>query len=139
MDIPLVDTDIATHLIPRFDATIGQTPIIKRILTNMNHEILILFPLSFFLHTNGNGQFAPDVLFGKRMPVGYIEISLITLDMQFPAFATFYHHIHSIDVFINHIEVQGCDTSRDGHADIIRVDLRQGIYHRNVLYLVRAP
>jgi hypothetical protein len=73
------------------------------------------------------------------MTVVYIEFSLNTSDMQFSAFATLHHHILTIDVLINHIEVQGCDTSRDGHADIIRVDLRQGIYLRNVLHLVRAP
>ena len=138
MDIPLVYTDIATHLIARFDTTVGQTPIIKRVLTDTNREILILFPLSFFLHTNGNGQFAPDVLFGKRMPVGYIEISPSAIYMQFPSFATLNDHIHTFNILISNVEVQGSDTGRNGYTDVIRIDLWQRIYLRNVLHLVRT-
>ena len=46
--------------------------------------------------------------------------------------------IQQVDIFIAEIEVQWCYLCRDGHTDIVRIDLRQFIDQCRILHLTSA-
>ena len=132
--VALIETHLTEHLIARCDATVGESPFIKGIRTHRDDEILILCPLSILQYADSKGKLSPLVLLRQLMPFGYVESSLITLDMQFATFATLHHHIHAVNIVFNPVEVQRSDFCRNGYADIIGIDLRQlvhlgGVYH----------
>ena len=138
VDISLIDADVASHLIAGLDTTIGQPPVVEAVFAHKDSEVLILRPLTVFLYTDRHREFASLILFGQLVPVVHVKVGVIAIGMQFSSLTAFDDHIHAVDGLISEVKVQWCDIGRNRHTDIIRIDLRQPIHLRRMLWLQRT-
>ena len=136
--VALIETHLTEHLIARCNATVGKSPFIKGIFTDRHREILILRPLSILQYADSKGKLSTLVLLRQCMPVGYVESSLITLDMQFAAFTALHHYIQVINIIFNPVEVQRSNLCRNGYTGIIGIDLWQLVHLGGVDHLTGA-
>ena len=123
------------HLIARSDAAVGETPLVERIRTDADSEVLVLCPLSVFPDADRELQFTALVLCRQGVPIVDVEVGIVTLDMQLTTFGATHHNIYSIGFAIHSIEVQRGDLRRHRHTDIVRIDSRQLIDNRRILHL----
>ena len=86
MDITLIDTDVATHLVAGLDAAIGQSVVAEGIAAHRHREVLVLRPLPVLLHADREGERSATVLCGQLVPVVHIKISPFAVGMQLAAF-----------------------------------------------------
>ena len=134
MDIPLVDADIASHLIARLDTAIGQSPVVEALAADENRKVLVLCPLAVFLHADRHRQLSALVLFCQLVPVVDVEVGKVTLSMYLSAFTALDDHIHTVDRLIGKVKVQWCNIGRDCHPDIVRIDFRQRVRLHDILW-----
>ena len=122
--ITLIKSHLTIHLIPRCNTTISESPLIQRIRTDINGEVLILSPFIVFQHTDGKGQHSSLVLFCQFMPVGYIKVGIFSINMQFSTFGTSYNNIKHGNTLIDSIEIKRCYIHRHCHIPVIRINVR---------------
>ena len=135
-EVALVESHLAIDLIAWGDTAIGQSPFVEGVWTDINLEVLVLLPLALLLDADGKGQFSPFVLDNEFVPVFDIEISEITLCMQFSALVAFDDYIDTADILLRAVEIQRCHLRRDGHADIVGIDGGELIHRDRILYLL---
>ena len=128
----LINADVTTYLIARFDATIGQPPLIECIRTYYHLKILVLPPLPVFFLTHGKYQLTAFVLLGQCVPFIDIKISQSAIAVHLAPFTASDDDIHTVDGLVNHIKVQWRNIRRNGHPDIVRIYLWQLLHHRRM-------
>ena len=136
--VALVESHLAIDLIAWGDTAIGQSPFVEGVWTDINLEVLVLPPLAFLLDADGEGQLSPFVLGNKLVPVFDIEISEITLRMQFSALVAFDDYIDTADILLQTVEIQRRHLRRNGHADIVGIDGGELIHRNGVLHPLGA-
>ena len=139
VQVALVDADVAAHLIAWLDAAIGQSPLVEPVLTDEDVKVLILSPFSVLLDADGQGDFSALILFCQFVPVVDVEVRPVTIDMYLSTLAAFHDHIHAVNILVGKVEIQRRNVRRDRHPDIVRIDLRQLLYHRRILRIPTAP
>ena len=120
----LIDADIATYLIARFDATIGQSPFIKTIVADKDIKIVILCPMTITFYSNCEGNLTALVLLSQLVPLVDIKIGPFAFSSNLSTLTAKGHHIHTVEDIVFDIKVQWGDICRNRHTDIVGIDLR---------------
>ena len=86
VDVALVDTDVAAHLIAGRYAAVGESVVVEGILAHLDVEIVVLHPLAVFFGAYRQYEVSALVLFGEPVPCVDVEVGIAAAGMQFTTF-----------------------------------------------------
>ena len=72
--IALIEPHLAIHLIPRRNAAIGQSPLVKGVRADIHLKVTVLSPLTAYFNAKREGELTAFVLCNEGMPVVYIKV-----------------------------------------------------------------
>ena len=133
-EVALIEAHLTECLIAWSNTAVGQSPLIEGIRTDADRKVLVLLPLAVLQDTDGKGELSALVLLSQLVPIVYIKVSLIALNMHLTALRAAHHHIHAVDISLHTVKVQWSDLCRNRHPDIVRIDRRQLTYLYRVLW-----
>ncbi len=137
-EVALVEPHLTIDLIAWGDTAIGQAPFVKGVGTDVDLEVLILFPLTVLPDADGEGQLSAFVRGRQLMPVLNVEIGEITLCMQISSLRATDHDINHVNISSCDIEIQWGDFCGYRHSDIVGIDSGGLIQRDRVLHPLGA-
>lgn len=78
-----------------------------------------------FLGTDGKCQRSALILLQQLMPLVDIEVGIASVGVNGTFLGAFHHHIDSLHFIVNHREIEGSNTHRDGNPHIVGIDVGQ--------------